>query len=110
MDTVNVQYFNTVVLKVIAQNLDWASVLVGSPEYFQFLLVPYSLHNYSLTHFTSVCKKLVKCFAEVDVGKYGFFHSVVRGQDSLPNWVVKSISVHFYKINIDKFSHDCDGI
>ncbi|KAJ8031291.1 hypothetical protein HOLleu_27976 [Holothuria leucospilota] len=57
------------------------------------------------------CKKLVKCFARLDIRKFSFSHRVVNEWNSLPEWVVNSTSVHcFYKVNIDKFFHNCGRI
>ena len=53
------------------------------------------------------CKKLVKCFARLDIRKFSFSHRVVNEWNSLPEWVVNSTSVHCFKVNIDKFFHDC---
>ena len=53
------------------------------------------------------CKKLVKCFARLDIRKFSFSHRVVNEWNSLPEWVVNSTSVHSFKVNIDKFFHAC---
>ena len=56
------------------------------------------------------CKKLVKCFARLDIRKFSFSHRVVNEWNSLPEWVVNSTSVHCFKVNIDKFFHDSGRI
>ncbi|KAJ8045519.1 hypothetical protein HOLleu_08544 [Holothuria leucospilota] len=56
------------------------------------------------------CKKLVKCFARLNIRKFSFSHRVVNAWNSLPEWVVNSTSVHCFKVNIDKFFHKCGRI
>ncbi|KAJ8038614.1 hypothetical protein HOLleu_16080 [Holothuria leucospilota] len=51
------------------------------------------------------CKKLVKCFARLNIRKFNFSHGVFNEWNSLPEWVVNSTSVHCFKVNIDKFFH-----
>ena len=55
-------------------------------------------------------RKLVKCFCRRDIRKYCFSHRVVNEWNSLPEWVVNSISVNCFKINIDKFYCACGKI
>ncbi|KAJ8039177.1 hypothetical protein HOLleu_16814 [Holothuria leucospilota] len=56
------------------------------------------------------CKKLVKCFARLDIRKFSFSHRVVNEWNSLPEWVVNSTSVQCFKVNTDKFFHKCGRI
>ena len=47
--------------------------------------------------------KLSKVFSRTDVRRFSFSQRVVNEWNSLPDWVVKSDSVHSFKVNIDKF-------
>ena len=47
--------------------------------------------------------KLSKVFSRTDVRRFSFSQRVVNEWNSLPDWVVKSDSVHSFKVNIDKY-------
>ena len=47
--------------------------------------------------------KLVKEFSRTDIQRFSFSQRVVNEWNSLPEWVVSSISVLSFKVNIDKF-------
>ena len=47
--------------------------------------------------------KLVKHYCRYDIRKYGFTQRVVNSWNSLPSYVVNSISVNSFKTNTDKF-------